>query len=69
VLRHPWKGTADCEAGKKYFAELPKRQRTEAQTLANLTGWDISEIYKKMGLADAKRNDLDKKWYQKVFAR
>jgi hypothetical protein len=69
VLRHPWKGTADCTEGKKYFAELLKRQRTEAQTLANLTDWDIGEIYKKMGLDDAKRSDLDNKWYQKVFAR
>jgi len=52
VLRHPWKGSAECPAGKTYFEEtLPKRQQAEAQTLANLTGWDVQEIRRKAGLA------------------
>jgi len=50
VLRHPWKGTPTCDAGKQYLEDLPKRQWTEAQTLANLTGWDINDIYKKSTL-------------------
>ena len=55
VLRHPWKGSADCPAGKSYFEEtLPKRQKAEAQTLANLTGWDLQEIHRKAGLARAR---------------
>ena len=43
VVRHPWKGNAGaCPAAERYFnSELPKRQRTEAQQLANLTGWDV----------------------------
>jgi hypothetical protein len=44
VLRHPWKGEASCEAAKDYLKGLPKRLDAEAQTLANLTGWDIANI-------------------------
>ncbi|GJL93186.1 DUF2330 domain-containing protein [Hyphococcus sp.] len=49
VLRHPYKGDATCDAAKQYRAELPKRFEKEAQTLANLTGWDIDDIRDKMG--------------------
>ncbi len=48
VLRHPYKGGAECEAAEQYRAELPKRFEQEAQTLANLTGWDIDAIRDKM---------------------
>lgn len=50
ILRHPWKGKATCEAAQQYQDELPQRLETQAQTLANLTGWDISAIRKRMGL-------------------
>ena len=50
VLRHPWTGEAKCDEGKKYLAGLPERHRTEAKTLADLTGWDTADIYKKDGL-------------------
>ncbi len=47
VIRHPWKGKAQCEAGDNYFnTELPKRLDKTAKTLAKLTNWDISEIRK-----------------------
>ena len=48
VLRHPYKGDAQCDAAQSYRAELPKRFEKEAQTLANLTGWDIDDIRDKM---------------------
>ena len=69
VLRHPWTGEAKCDAGKKYLAALPERHRTEAKTLADLTGWETADIYKKMGFdADGpKGGEDDKKWYQKIF--
>jgi len=52
VLRHPWKGSVECPAGRTYFEEtLPKRLNAEVQTLANLTGWDVQEIYRKAGTA------------------
>lgn len=50
VLRHPFTGDSarECEAGKTYLAGLPDRFETEAQTLANLTAWDIGAIRDKM---------------------
>ena len=48
VLRHPYQGDSECEAAETYRAGLPKRFEKEAQTLANLTGWDIDKIRDKM---------------------
>ncbi len=69
VLRHPWTGEAKCEAGKQYLAALPERHRTEAKTLADLTGWDVADIYKKMGFdAEGPKVSADsRKWYQRMW--
>jgi hypothetical protein len=48
VLHHPWKGTASCDAGEKYRASLPARFKQEANNLANITGWSVSDITAKM---------------------
>ncbi len=48
VLRHPWRGEADCKAGDRYFDGLPDRYSREADTLADLTGWDRAAIKTKM---------------------
>ena len=69
VLRHPWTGEAKCDAGKKYLAGLPERHRTEAKALAALTGWELADIYKKMGF-DAEGPKVtvdDRKWYQRMW--
>ncbi len=44
ILRHPFKGDASCEAGQQYRRGLVTRLDREAQTLARLTNWDISDI-------------------------
>jgi len=43
VIRHPFKGGITCDASQ-YKAAVRERQDREAQTLANLTGWDIDDI-------------------------
>jgi hypothetical protein len=48
VIRHPWTGAATCPAGQEYLQQLAKRQETQAQTLATLTGWDIQQIRTRM---------------------
>ena len=48
VLRHPWKGSSDCPEARTYFENLNKRRRTEAETLAKLTGWKLDEILEKV---------------------
>lgn len=51
VLRHPWAGKADaCEAAKPYFEAVQARQEREAQTLAALTGWNLSDVRNRMAL-------------------
>lgn len=50
VLHNPWKGSPDaCPAARAYFRSLADRQEREAQSLANLTGWDINDIRKRTG--------------------
>jgi hypothetical protein len=54
VLQHPWHGSPDaCPAARDYFRSVTQRQTHEAQTLADLTGWDIGAIVQKAGLSDA----------------
>lgn len=48
ILRHPFAGEAKCEAGQAYQASLATRFEKEAAALAQLTGWQISEIRKRM---------------------
>ena len=48
ILRHPFKGKPSCGIDPGYQAALAMRFEAEAQTLANLTGWDIQEIRNKM---------------------
>jgi hypothetical protein len=67
ILRHPWTGTEDCPAATAYRQQLRDRYEREAQTLANLTGWNIGEIRKTMNLASLPTGE-DKKWYQRLWA-
>ena len=53
VLRHPFTGTANCDAAKTYFQEVRDRREREAQQLATLTGWTIDNVRSKMGPAPA----------------
>jgi hypothetical protein len=48
VLQHPWQGAAGCRAGDRYWKSLPERYRREADTLADLTGWQVAEIQTRM---------------------
>ena len=49
VLRHAWTGDAPCEAAVAYRRSLAERREVEAQRLAELTGWTVPDIRKKMG--------------------
>jgi hypothetical protein len=51
VIRHPWRGATSCDASA-YRAAVKARQDREAQTLANLTGWDIDDIRAKIPYID-----------------
>ncbi len=63
VLNHPFKGELNCSAGKQYTRSLPARFEKEAQTLANLTGWNINEVRKKMSL----EQPIPVQWWKKLW--
>jgi hypothetical protein len=48
VMQHPYRGNDQCEAMKTYKKDVKNRQEKEAQTLAQLTGWDINKIRSKI---------------------
>lgn len=66
VLRHPWTGKEQCRESRQYFeVELPRRFEKEAATLANLTGWDVADIRRKMKL-DTKPA-VEEPWWKKLW--
>jgi len=50
VLRHAWTGDVPCEAAAEYRRSVAERRDVEVQRLAELTGWTVPDIRKKMGL-------------------
>ena len=68
VLRHPWNGTGTCAAAVQYRQELERRRERESQTLASLTGWNIDEIRKKMGVpAESRPGETPVKWWERLW--
>lgn len=70
VIRHPFKSQSwsSCSAMDSYLQRLPELQEKRAQNLANLTGWDIGEIRKKMNLNPSnipKKGDPD--WWKRIW--
>lgn len=66
VIRHPWKGEASCDISD-YEAELRVRQEREAQELANLTGWSIENIRKKIPFPEGTTPDKEP-WWKRIWS-
>jgi hypothetical protein len=67
VIRHPWKGNSSCDASA-YKAAVKERQEREAQTLANLTGWDIDDIRGKIDTIDGVIPESgDVPWWKRLW--
>ncbi|MEM1367670.1 MAG: DUF2330 domain-containing protein [Cyanobacteria bacterium P01_H01_bin.15] len=66
VIRHPYRGSADCPQARRYQQQVRERQEQEAQTLAQLTGWDLDSIRRKINfLAPAAASSVD--WWRPVW--
>ena len=65
IIRHPWRGDASCSAAMEYRAELSERRRKEAETVATLTGWELTRVHKSMG-RDAPDN-TGTPWWKKLW--
>jgi len=67
VIRHPYTGPVDCDTSD-YKQATRERQEREAQTLANLTGWDIGDIRSKVPyLDDVKPEPEPAPWWQRIW--
>jgi hypothetical protein len=65
VLHRPWDGSPQaCAAAATYFQELNQRRVTEARNLADLTGWHIANINRRMGLNPGKPSPA---WWQNLW--
>ncbi len=62
IMRHAFKGEAKCEAGQAYRKSLPKRFEKEAQTLAQLTDWKISDIRRRLPVVEVQKNPIQQFW-------
>jgi hypothetical protein len=68
VLRHPFKGEANCPEGARYFAEVARRQEQEAKQLASLTGWDLTDIRKRMEIKQpVKGGEGGNEWWRNLW--
>ncbi len=84
VMHHPWVGDAkECEfeGGKqlleRYLNSVKTRQEREVQTLAHLTGWDLTDLRKKSDLSKTLQrltqlqtagvDNNQSKWWSNIF--
>ena len=66
VIRRPWKGEASCDISA-YQDEVRERQEREAQQLANLTGWDIADIRKKIPFPE-NTEPKNEPWWKRIWS-
>ena len=68
VIRHEWKGEADCPGAREYRAALADRRAKEAGNLADLTGWGLDRIRDKMAVAgDWSRPEDRMRWWERIW--
>jgi hypothetical protein len=48
IMNHPYRGKMTCTAAKEYKEKVTDRQRREARNLSQLTGWNLSDIQRKI---------------------
>jgi hypothetical protein len=70
VLRHAWTGKDSCAAADGYRSALPERREREARSLASLTGWDVSEVRRKMNLGEAPAPAAEARpWWERLWKK
>jgi len=67
VIRRPWQGEAACDISE-YQAAVRERQEREAQQLANLTGWDIEDIRKKIPFPEGTNPQKEPPWWKRLWS-
>jgi hypothetical protein len=67
VMRHPWTGSDECEAADQYRRDLRDRQEADARRLADLTGWELAEIRRKMSLRGQPAAGEEESWWERLW--
>ena len=67
ILQRPFEGDITCESGEDYVRNVRERQDREAQTLANITGWNITDIRAKIGTYEPQVDVPN--WWERTFDR
>ncbi len=66
ILRHPWEGDDRCPAAADYRRDLGTRREADARRLAELTGWELADIRRRMGLPAEPPGDAPS-WWQRLW--
>ena len=66
VIRHPYDGEANCPEANSYYERVRDRQDKNAQNLANLTGWQLSEIEEEIDFVETQGN-ASEVWWRRLF--
>ena len=69
VLRHAWQGESSCSGADTYRRSLRDRREQEAQHLASLTGWQLPEIRKKIGISGSEPQAVPGAWWQRLWKK
>jgi hypothetical protein len=71
VLRHAWQGEEACPGAEAYRRSLRDRREQEAERLASMTGWEVSEIRKKMklGAEGPQAQSGSGKWWERLWRK
>jgi hypothetical protein len=71
VIRHPFRGESDCDAMTAYRRQVRERRAKEAETLAELTGWDLRRIHRRMGGEQAwtDKPEKSRKWWDWMWQK
>ena len=64
-MRRPYRGEMNCDAAKSYRQITRQRQQQEAKTLANLTGWPLATIDKKIDYLESVNDPIP--WWRKLW--
>jgi hypothetical protein len=66
VIHHPANPGA-CSAAAVYRHQLRERQENEAKNVAELTGWKVEDMRRRMHLTAAVVQPPEKKWWEKIW--
>jgi hypothetical protein len=68
VLRHPFRSESTCSEAAGYRRQVREREEREARTLASLTGWNIDEIRRRIGVIGGGPDSPEQPWWERIWS-